>query len=406
MTTVSATETLVLNEESIPSYLAERADAIGVFPPNAILTAKPITGGNVNFAFRVSNTVENGSNSPDVRTAVFVKQAPEYVAIFGPGAYPLTSERMQMEIDVYKEWMQVDGVSQYLPQIYLFDPVHMATVMQFLDGYELLDHLLIKKEHKEGFFNKAATQLGDFMGKTHGATHSSKMAPDRVAYLVEHFENRPMRDIQLEFVFTKCFKEATDEQRAGLTVDERFMKEVALIKAQYNGEVGTENLVLSHGDLHPGSVMANPDTEEVKVIDPEFTVYGPPGLDVGSLLSGFVLAAIHHAYSNDTDEVASICDAVQTVWDSYTTAIHEYGVSPELVKEIESQAVGFTTIEVCRTALEFAGGRLWLQFDDATVKAKAKRAALELVSKCMIDRHEGGIQLLIKEMKSLADYVG
>jgi hypothetical protein len=49
---------------------------------------------------------------------------------------------------------------------------------------------------------------------------------------------------------------------------------------------------------------------------------------------------------------------------------------------------------------------LWLQFDDATVKAKAKRAALELVSKCMIDRHEGGIQLLIKEMKSLADYVG
>jgi 5-methylthioribose kinase len=84
MTTVS-TETLVLNEESIPSYLAERADAIGVLPPNAILTAKPITGGNVNFAFCVSNTVENGSNSPDVRTAVFVKQAPEYVTIFGPG---------------------------------------------------------------------------------------------------------------------------------------------------------------------------------------------------------------------------------------------------------------------------------------------------------------------------------
>lgn len=404
MTTASA-ETLILNEENIPSYLAERADSIGVFPPNAVLTAKSITGGNVNFAFRVSNSVKDGNDSPDAQTAVFVKQAPEYVAIFGPGAYPLTSERMQMEIDVYKEWMQVDGVSQYLPQIYLFDPVRMATVMQFLDGYELLDHLLIKKEPKEGLFHKAASQLGDFMGRAHGATHSSKLAPDRVAYLVEHFENRPMRDIQLEFVFTKCFKEATDEQRAGLTVDESFVREVALIKAQYNGEVGTENLVLSHGDLHPGSVMANPDTGEVKVIDPEFTVYGPPGLDVGSLLSGFVLAAIHHAYSNNMDEVTSICDAVQAVWDSYTMAIDKYDISPVLMKEIESQAVGFTTIEVCRTALEFAGGRLWLQFEDAKVKAKAKRAALQLVSKCMIDRHEGGVKLLVQEMKSLADNV-
>ena len=28
----------------------------------------------------------------------------------------------------------------------------------------------------------------------------------------------------------------------------------------------------------------------VKVIDPEFTVFAPPGLDAGSLMSGFVLA--------------------------------------------------------------------------------------------------------------------
>ena len=43
----------------------------------------------------------------------------------------------------------------------------------------------------------------------------------------------------------------------------------------------------------------------VKIIDPEFAVYGPPGLDVGSLLSGFVLAAVHHAYSAEGD--AKVC---------------------------------------------------------------------------------------------------
>ena len=58
-----------------------------------------------------------------------------------------------------------------------------------------------------------------------------------------------------------------------------------------------ENRALCHGDLHPGSIMVNQDEGTVKIIDPEFAVYGPPGLDVGSLLSGFVLAAVHHAFS-------------------------------------------------------------------------------------------------------------
>jgi hypothetical protein len=51
-----------------------------------------------------------------------------------------------------------------------------------------------------------------------------------------------MRDIQLEFVFTKCYKEATDEQRAGLNVDAAFQQEIETLKAQYNGQ--SESLVL------------------------------------------------------------------------------------------------------------------------------------------------------------------
>ena len=30
------------------------------------------------------------------------------------------------------------------------------------------------------------------------------------------------------------------------------------------------------------------------MIDPEFTVFAPPGLDAGSLMSGFVLAHLYH----------------------------------------------------------------------------------------------------------------
>jgi len=121
----------------------------------------------------------------------------------------------------------------------------MVVVMDFLDGYELLDHVLVSDQcnvHAD-----VATQLGDFLGRTHGKTHSSKVDDARREYLTKHYENRPMRDIQLEFVWTKCYKEATDEQRAGLNITEAFMKEVELMKGQYDGK--TDSLVLSHGDI-------------------------------------------------------------------------------------------------------------------------------------------------------------
>ena len=118
---MTVTEAKILTEETVPAYLAERADEIGVFPRDAALTAKAkaITGGNVNFAFRV--TFDDGSQED---RPLFVKQAPEFVAIFGPDGFPLTSDRMQKEIDVYQEWKVILGdelSAKYLPKIYFFD---------------------------------------------------------------------------------------------------------------------------------------------------------------------------------------------------------------------------------------------------------------------------------------------
>lgn len=271
----------------------------------------------------------------------------------------------------------------------------MVTVMEFLEGFTLLDHDLVGTEIVS---NVIATELGIFMGKTHSATHSSKIDKDQVEKYIHSFENRAMRDIQLAFVFTKCYNEATDDQKAGLNVDNLFMKEIEELKLLYNGE-NVDNLCLCHGDLHPGSVMVHGD--QVKVIDPEFTVYGPPGLDVGSLLSGYVLAAVHQAYSNNEKAVVSIIKDVEAIWSSYKSEMENGGISSDLINKIEIDTVGFTVAEVCRTALEFAGGRKWLQFEDKDVKFNAKKAALKIVSQCIIGRHEGGMKLLLDEMKKI-----
>lgn len=97
----------------------------------------------------------------------------------------------------------------------------------------------------------------------------------------------------------------------------------------------------------------------------------------------------------------AIVEGARAIWDAYTKAMKEGGISDELLKQIEIETVGFTMMEVCRTALEFAGGRKWLQFEDADVKLKARKAALTVVDKCMIGRHQGGIQQLYDEMKAV-----
>jgi len=116
ITEIIMAESKILTAESVPQYITDHASDINIFPTGATLTAKAILGGNVNYAFYVTD--ETGESS------VFLKQAPEFVAIFGPDGLPLTSERMKREMDVYDEWKAILGEElrgKYLPNIYKFD---------------------------------------------------------------------------------------------------------------------------------------------------------------------------------------------------------------------------------------------------------------------------------------------
>ena len=105
----------ILTQDTVADYVSKHASLINVFSPDATLVAKAIQGGNVNFAFWVR---ESGGNK-----AVFVKQAPEYVAVFGPDGLPLTSTRIQKEVAIMKEWASIlgDDADKYLPRLYYFD---------------------------------------------------------------------------------------------------------------------------------------------------------------------------------------------------------------------------------------------------------------------------------------------
>lgn len=415
----------LLTVDSVADYVSKHAAEINVFAPDAVLTAEAIQGGNVNFAFCVRSSCGK---------SVFVKQAPEYVAVFGPDGLPLTSARIQKEVSILVsrgmycpdyhtlntqhahlsllqgEWKTIlgDDADKYLAKLHYFDDKNKVFVMEFLEGFLLLDEHLVCPKLTPNADKQIAIQMGTFMAKTHLATHSSRVSAERAAYLTTEYENRALRDIQLEFVFTKAYQETSEHTSTGFNVDDQFRSEINALKARYNGETGSNNFSLCHGDLHPGSVMVKigENDAQVRVIDPEFTVFGPPGLDVGSLLSGFILAAVHHSFS-DSDAatkkkaVESINGGIKASWDAYKSVLSDGGLSTELIREIEIESVGFAVAEVCRTALGFAGIRLWLQFDDPNVKEAAVQKALSIVQKCMTARHEEGMQVLFDCLDAL-----
>ena len=112
---MTVTAAQILTAETIPNYLKDRLDELKVIDTVEGIKVDAIQGGNVNYAFCI--TLGNGNT-------VFLKQAPEFVAIFGPDGFPLTSERMQREMDVYSEWktqLGEDLASKYLPNIHYFD---------------------------------------------------------------------------------------------------------------------------------------------------------------------------------------------------------------------------------------------------------------------------------------------
>jgi 5-methylthioribose kinase len=127
---MTVTSGQILTAETVPACLMERFDAwetvaskLGI-TKDTTLTATAILGGNVNYAFCVTWTHTTTTTATTAATTIFVKQAPEFVAIFGPDGFPLTSDRMQKEMNVYSEWKALLGESlarQYLPEIYMFD---------------------------------------------------------------------------------------------------------------------------------------------------------------------------------------------------------------------------------------------------------------------------------------------
>eukprot|EP00913_Durusdinium_trenchii_P007423 g6978.t1 len=315
----------LLTVDTVCDYVASQLGSHPEAPLDCSrLQAQEVTGGNLNYAFAVRDAKGH---------AVFVKQAPDFIKVIGPAAQ-LTRERMRLEVQVYQEWVDKGAeMSRYIPRIWKFDEEAMAFIMEFLGSSQLLQQSLFQGEAQETL----AKSLGECMAIMHSRT--GKLDAGGRARLAASYENRLLRDIQLEYVFSKCYRE--DPRAAMLREDSGFMTEVENLKAIYNGQ-NQENLSLCHGDLHAGSVMVDgaASSDSWQHRSPAF---GLDGL-------GSWLISPEDLFSRELEEPP-------TIWEAYVEAMKAAGISSDLLGTIEVETLGFIGCEVARTALGLAFAR-------------------------------------------------
>lgn len=379
----------LLTSETVADFARQQLAPLGPESPlvtTGSLAAQEIEGGNLNYAFCVRD---------DSGGSVFVKQAPDFIKVFGKDA-KLARERMVLEVSVYRKWELTVGkevAASFLPRIYAFDEESMAFVMEFLESYVLLQESL----YSGTACKTIAAAVGRAIGLVHAGTHCTQIKPAEAEMLTEVYQNSTLRGLQLEYVFSKPFREA--DRAADLREDAVFMQELENIKAKYRGE-NKSDLALVHGDLHPGSIMANSSAGTVKFIDPEFAIYGPPGLDIGSVLSGYALACVFAVFNNPPAKTPIIV-AMSELWASYVQAMEAGGIDPSVVSTISKDSVAFTGCEIARTALGFAGVR-GLPLSDEALKAKAEKTLLLLAHRCITACDSRGVGFLLEELEQVA----
>ncbi len=395
-----------LTIETIPTRLA----AIGALTDRlgkdtTTWVADEVGDGNLNLVFIVK--------SP--KSTVIVKQALPYVRLVGD-SWPLPLKRAFFEYHALTRQAARDP--GMVPEIYHFDESQALIVMQFLSPHIILRRSLIAGNRHDGL----ARAMGLFCARTlfRGSDLSMDTAR-RKADLALFAGNAELCDITENLVFSDPYFDAAMNQHnspqldgivARLRADIDLKVEVQHLKARFCNNAET----MLHGDLHTGSIMVTGD--ETRVIDPEFVLYGPMGLDLGMLLSNFLMAYYSQPGHGDTLTARAayqewILGVVAGIWDEFraefsrlwhterTGILYQRTLYEDQGHVLASQqalghrlnaiwrdTLGFAGVEMHRRILGLAHNADFEEIADADLRAICETKALELGRQLVVNARQ------------------
>ena len=378
----------ILNTDNLPSFLLN-IDIISEYFDDTILDIQEIGDGNLNFVFIVSS-------HKNPKKSLIVKQAVPYLRIAGEG-FPLSRERMNYEIRALEIYSQ--SAPQYIPKIYYSDEAMSVVIMQNLSEHIILRKGLIDKIIYPNF----AEDISTFMAQTLFSNSSLALSSTQKRALMDKFNhNTELCKLTEDFVFTFAFMDndtneidlICKEEAQQFFYDMEFKTQILKLKYIFM----TQSDTLLHGDLHTGSIMANPD--ETYIIDPEFAFIGPFGFDIGALVANMINVTIsHHYLSQDSEYQQYLLETLHQILTQFQSKFlalwniqkesalitegyidDEYlsHYKQEFMKTLFTQSIGFAGAKMARRVFGIAGVEEIRGIEEDEIRKKAMLSTLRI----------------------------
>ena len=260
-------EHFLLDCDEVISYVKEK----NLFQGNANLTVKEIGDGNINYIFKVENKIDGKS--------IVLKQADKLLRSSGR---PLDLARSKIEANILR--IENNLAPHFVPEIYFYDEIMCVLAMEDISEYKNLRTELIAGK----IFPNFVDNISEFLSRTLLLTTDLFMDKFEKKKNVKEFINPELCDISECLVFTEPY-DNNKNRNIITTGNEEFVENMlyknedlhfAILKLREKFMNYSQSLI--HGDLHSGSIFIN--EKGIKIIDPEFSFYGPMAYDIGNVI--------------------------------------------------------------------------------------------------------------------------
>ena len=260
-------EHFLLDCDEVIFYVKEK----NLFSENADLTVKEIGDGNINYIFKVENKIDGKS--------IVLKQADK---LLRSSSRPLDLTRSKIEANILR--IENDLAPHFVPEIYFYDEIMCVLAMEDISEYKNLRTDLIAGK----IFPNFADNISEFLSRTLLLTTDLFINKFEKKKNVKEFINPELCDISECLVFTEPYDNnrnrniitAGNEEFVENTLYKNEDLHFAILKLREKFMNYSQSLI--HGDLHSGSIFIN--EKGIKIIDPEFSFYGPMAYDIGNVI--------------------------------------------------------------------------------------------------------------------------
>jgi 5-methylthioribose kinase len=379
----------LMKTDDIAEYVEEK---LHFFPADAKLTCDEIGDGNLNYVFRLKD--ENTGKS------IIIKQAGECLRI--DETMKLSTDRGRIEAKILG--IQGKAAPGLVPEVYLYDGVMCAMLMEDMIGHSMMRTALVNHE----IFPKFADQISTFLVNSLLLSTDVVMDHKEKKENVKSFINPDLCEISEDLVYSEPFIDYNHRNNVFPPNAEFIQKELyddkalQLEAAKLKFEFMNNAQALIHGDLHTGSIFIN--KEHMYVFDPEFAFYGPMGYDIGNIIANMFYAwANGDATIEDPAQKEEFCgwvlDCIEDIVDlfikKFKVAFQE-NVTERMAKidgfmdyylgTILSDTAGVAGLESIRRIDGMANNKDITSIKDEAKRARAERIIVTLAQRYIMER--------------------